>query len=117
MSVTAVPRNVGLATLGGEQSTTSLLRSCDDWRFASSFAAHLLRMVKDSGRSLADLTSFVQRPPQTLINGRWIARVASDELGRCGRRNAEACLGDGRLFLRPRAPSPRACLVEAATQE
>ena len=78
-------------------------------------------MVKESGRSLADLTSFIQRLPQTLINVGGVDRAAAstNEAVAEAVAAAEARLGDtGRVLLRPSGTEPLVrVMVEAATQE
>ena len=78
-------------------------------------------MVKESGRSLADLTSFIKRLPQTLINVGGVDRAAasSNQAVAEAVAVAEARLGDnGRVLLRPSGTEPLVrVMVEAATQE
>ena len=78
-------------------------------------------MVKESGRSLADLTSFIRRLPQTLINVGGVDRAAAstNEAVAEAVAAAEARLGDtGRVLLRPSGTEPLVrVMVEAATQE
>ena len=78
-------------------------------------------MVKESGRSLADLTSFIARLPQTLINVGGVDRAAAstNEAVADAVAVAEARLGDtGRVLLRPSGTEPLVrVMVEAATQE
>ena len=79
------------------------------------------RMVKESGRSLADLTSFVKRLPQTLINVGGVDRgaAATNQAVADAVAAAEARLGEtGRVLLRPSGTEPLVrVMVEAATQE
>ena len=78
-------------------------------------------MVKESGRSLADLTSFIKRLPQTLINVGGVDRAAASTNQAVAEAvaAAEARLGDsGRVLLRPSGTEPLVrVMVEAATQE
>ena len=78
-------------------------------------------MVKESGRSLADLTSFVKRLPQTLINVGGVDRgaAATNQAVADAVAAAEARLGEtGRVLLRPSGTEPLVrVMVEAATQE
>ena len=78
-------------------------------------------MVRESGRSLADLTSFIKRLPQTLINVGGVDRAAasSNQAVAEAVAVAEARLGDtGRVLLRPSGTEPLVrVMVEAATQE
>ena len=107
----------------GEASSpvTSLLATMR--RLVTAFSSSLLvsRMVKESGRSLADLTSFVQRLPQTLINVGGVDRAAAstNQAVADAVAAAEARLGDtGRVLLRPSGTEPLVrVMVEAATQE
>lgn len=81
----------------------------------------IARMVKETGRDLADLTSVVQRLPQTLVNVAGVdrARATSDEGIADAVAAAEATLGEsGRVLLRPSGTEPLVrVMVEAATQE
>ena len=78
-------------------------------------------MVKESGRSLADLTSFIKRLPQTLINVGGVDRAAASTNQAVAEAvaAAEARLGDsGRVLLRPSGTEPLVrVMVEGATQE
>ncbi|MDK8300328.1 MAG: phosphoglucosamine mutase, partial [Actinomycetaceae bacterium UMB1218B] len=71
--------------------------------------------------SLADLTAFVERLPQTLINVGGVDRssAATNEAVAVAVKAAEAQLGDtGRVLLRPSGTEPLVrVMVEAATQE
>ena len=108
-------------SLGGEQSGHIIAR--DHATTGDGILSSLLisRMVKDSGRSLADLTSFVQRLPQTLINVGGVDRAAAstNQAVADAVAAAEARLGDtGRVLLRPSGTEPLVrVMVEAATQE
>ena len=107
--------------LGGEQSGHIIAR--DHATTGDGILSSLLvsRMVKESGRSLADLTSFIQRLPQTLINVGGVDRAAAstNEAVAEAVAAAEARLGDtGRVLLRPSGTEPLVrVMVEAATQE
>ncbi len=107
--------------LGGEQSGHII--ASDHATTGDGILSSLLlaRMVKESGRDLADLTSFVKRLPQTLINVAGVdrSRAASDQGLAEAVAAAEALLGDtGRVLLRPSGTEPLVrVMVEAATQE
>lgn len=107
--------------LGGEQSGHIIdldYATTGDGILSSLLVA---RMVKESGRSLADLTAFVERLPQTLINVGGVDRsgVATNEAVAEAVKAGEAQLGDtGRVLLRPSGTEPLVrVMVEAATQE
>ena len=108
-------------SLGGEQSGHIIAR--DHATTGDGILSSLLisRMVKESGRSLADLTSFIQRLPQTLINVGGVDRAAAstNEAVAEAVAAAEARLGDtGRVLLRPSGTEPLVrVMVEAATQD
>ena len=107
--------------LGGEQSGHIIAR--DHATTGDGILSSLLvsRMVKESGRSLADLTSFIKRLPQTLINVGGVDRAAASTNQAVAEAvaAAEARLGDsGRVLLRPSGTEPLVrVMVEAATQE
>ena len=77
-------------------------------------------MVKESGRDLADLTGFIKRLPQTLINVGGVdrTRATTDPTVAEAVAAAEAVLGNtGRVLLRPSGTEPLVrVMVEAATQ-
>lgn len=107
--------------LGGEQSGHII--DLDHATTGDGILSSLLvaRMVKESGRSLADLTAFVERLPQTLINVGGVDRsgAATNEAVAAAVKAGEAQLGDtGRVLLRPSGTEPLVrVMVEAATQE
>ena len=107
--------------LAGEQSGHIIAR--DHATTGDGILSSLLvsRMVKESGRSLADLTSFVKRLPQTLINVGGVDRgaAATNQAVADAVAAAEARLGEtGRVLLRPSGTEPLVrVMVEAATQE
>ena len=108
-------------SLGGEQSGHII--ATDHATTGDGILSSLLvsRMVKESGRSLADLTSFVHRLPQTLINVAGVDRAGASSNGAVAEAvaAAEARLGEsGRVLLRPSGTEPLVrVMVEAATQE
>ena len=81
----------------------------------------LAAMVKRTGRELADLTGFVHRLPQTLLNVPGVdkTRVGSDPVLADAVAASEKRLGDtGRVLLRSSGTEPLVrVMVEAATQE
>lgn len=108
-------------SLGGEQSghvIASDFATTGDGVLTSLLIA---RMVKTTQRTLADLTSFVERLPQTLVNVSGVAkeRSSSDEVLRDAVSAAEERLGSrGRVLLRPSGTEPLVrVMVEAGTQE
>ena len=108
-------------SLGGEQSGHIIAR--DHATTGDGILSSLLisRMVKESGRSLADLTAFIQRLPQTLINVGGVDRAgaSTNEAVAEAVAGAQARLGEtGRVLLRPSGTEPLVrVMVEAATQE
>ncbi|WP_026460491.1 phosphoglucosamine mutase [Schaalia suimastitidis] len=107
--------------LGGEQSGHII--ASDHATTGDGILSSLLlaRMVKESGRDLADLTAFVHRLPQTLINVSGVdrSRASSDPKLAEAVAAAEAQLGEsGRVLLRPSGTEPLVrVMVEAATQD
>lgn len=81
----------------------------------------IARMVKETGRDLDDLTAFIKRLPQTLVNVSGVDRTkaATDEGILEAVATAEAALGDtGRVLLRASGTEPLVrVMVEAATQD
>ena len=108
-------------SLGGEQSGHIIARDYATTGDGILSSLLISRMVKESGRSLTDLTSFIQRLPQTLINVGGVDRAAAstNEAVAASVAAAEARLGDtGRVLLRPSGTEPLVrVMVEAATQE
>ena len=95
--------------LGGEQSGHIIASDHATTGDGVLTSLMLARMVKQSGRDLADLTSFVKRLPQTLVNVSGVdrARCATDEGLAEAVRAAEARLGEsGRVLLRPSGTEP-----------
>ncbi|MBD3689172.1 phosphoglucosamine mutase [Nanchangia anserum] len=83
-------------------------------------ALMIARAVKTSGRSLADLTSFVERLPQTLVNVPNVDKHRTDDAElQAAIRDAESELGEtGRVVLRASGTEPLVrVMVEAATQD
>ncbi|WP_165216402.1 phosphoglucosamine mutase [Schaalia sp. ZJ1691] len=107
--------------LGGEQSGHIIAH--DHATTGDGILSSLLiaRMVKESGRNLAELTDFIKRLPQTLINVGGVDRYAAAQNAAVADAvaAAEAELGDtGRVLLRPSGTEPLVrVMVEAATQD
>ena len=108
-------------TLGGEQSGHIIAKNYATTGDGVLSSLLIAQMVKESGRDLADLTEFIHRLPQTLINVGGVdrARAATDPAVAEAVAVAEAELGDtGRVLLRPSGTEPLVrVMVEAATQE
>lgn len=113
-------RSRGLS-LGGEQSGHVILSDYattgDGVLTALQVAAH----VAAAGVPLAELTSFVRRLPQVLLNVSGVdrTRVAQDEVLSAAVAQVQAELGeDGRVLLRPSGTEPLVrVMVEADTAE
>jgi phosphoglucosamine mutase len=107
--------------LGGEQSGHVIMSEHATTGDGVLTALHLLARVAETGRSLADLASVVQKLPQVLINVRGVdrARAASDPTLAAAVAEAEAELGKtGRVLLRPSGTEPVVrVMVEAATKD
>ena len=107
--------------LGGEQSGHVIARHHATTGDGVLTSLLLGRMVVQTGRDLGDLTAFVRRLPQTLINVPGVdkARAGSDERVAEAVAAAEATLGeDGRVLLRPSGTEPLVrVMVEASTQD
>jgi phosphoglucosamine mutase len=108
-------------SLGGEQSGHVILLDHATTGDGVLTAAHLLGEIAKSGRSLAELSSVVERLPQVLVNVRGVdkSRVGSEPELRSAVADAEIELGDtGRVLLRPSGTEPLVrVMVEAATEE
>ena len=107
-------------SLGGEQSGHIIAKKYATTGDGILSSLLLARMVKESGRDLADLTSFIKRLPQTLINVGGVdrSRANTDPVVAEAVAAAEAVLGNtGRVLLRPSGTEPLVrVMVEAATQ-
>ncbi len=107
--------------LGGEQSGHVIARHHATTGDGILTSLLLARMVKETGRDLADLVGFVDRLPQTLINVSGVdkTRVNTDEVLLSAVADAEISLGDsGRVLLRSSGTEPLVrVMVEAATQD
>ncbi len=113
--------SAGGYSLGGEQSGHLILADHATTGDGLLTALHLMAMVAETGRPLAELASVVTRYPQVLINVRVSdkAAVAASGEVRAAVAAAEAELGDeGRLLLRPSGTEPLIrVMVEAGTDE
>lgn len=107
--------------LGGEQSGHFIASDHATTGDGILSSLMLARMVKETGRDLADLTSFVERLPQTLINVSGVDRAGANtnQVVQDAVEAAEKTLGEtGRVLLRPSGTEPLVrVMVEAATQE
>lgn len=113
--------NAGGFSLGGEQSGHLILAEHATTGDGLLTALHLMAMVAETGRPLADLASVVERFPQVLINVRVgdKAAVAASPDVQAAVAQAQAELGDsGRVLLRPSGTEPLVrVMVEAGTDE
>ena len=108
-------------SLGGEQSGHVIALDHATTGDGVLTSMLLAAMVKRTGRELADLTGFVHRLPQTLLNVPGVdkTRVGSDPVLADAVAASEKRLGDtGRVLLRSSGTEPLVrVMVEAATQE
>ncbi|MFN8077747.1 MAG: phosphoglucosamine mutase [Kineosporiaceae bacterium] len=108
-------------SLGGEQSGHLVMAEHATTGDGVLTGLHLLARMAQTGRSLADLASVMQRLPQVLLNVRGVdkAKVAGDEGVRAAVAEAEAELGEtGRVLLRSSGTEPLVrVMVEAPTAE
>ncbi|WP_395725356.1 phosphoglucosamine mutase [Nakamurella sp.] len=113
--------NAGGYSLGGEQSGHLILAEHATTGDGLLTALHLMAMVAETGRPLAELASVVERFPQVLINVRVTdkAAVAASADVQAAVAQAAAELGDsGRVLLRPSGTeSLIRVMVEAGTDE
>jgi phosphoglucosamine mutase len=113
--------NAGGFSLGGEQSGHLILAEHATTGDGLLTALHLMAMVAETGRPLAELASVVVRYPQVLINVRVSdkAAVATSDEVQAAVAQVSAELGDeGRLLLRPSGTEPLVrVMVEAGTDE
>jgi phosphoglucosamine mutase len=104
--------------LGGEQSGHVVMLEHATTGDGVLTGLHLLARVAQTGRSLADLASLVQRLPQVLVNVPGVdkARASRDAELAAAVAAAEADLGEtGRVLLRPSGTEPLVrVMVEAA---
>ncbi|EEH64695.1 phosphoglucosamine mutase [Gleimia coleocanis DSM 15436] len=108
-------------TLGGEQSGHMIFANHATTGDGVLTSLLIARMVKESGKSLAELTEFIQRLPQTLVNVPNVdkIRAATDEGVQAAVAACEERLGGtGRVLLRSSGTEPLVrVMIEAATQE
>jgi phosphoglucosamine mutase len=108
-------------TLGGEQSGHVVMLEHATTGDGVLTGLHLLARMAQTGRSLADLASLVQRLPQVLVNVPGVdkARAGGDAAVARAIAAAEADLGEtGRVLLRPSGTEPLVrVMVEAADTE
>jgi phosphoglucosamine mutase len=113
--------NAGGYSLGGEQSGHLILAEHATTGDGLLTALHLMAMVAETGRPLAELAAVVERFPQVLINVRVAdkAAVAASSDVQAAVAQAQAELGDsGRVLLRPSGTEPLVrVMVEAGTDE
>jgi len=96
-------------TLGGEQSGHVVMTEYATTGDGVLTGLHLLSRLAQTGRSLADLASVMQRLPQVLVNVRGVdkSRAGTDEQLAVAVAAAEASLGStGRVLLRPSGTEP-----------
>ncbi|MBO9569715.1 MULTISPECIES: phosphoglucosamine mutase [Cellulomonas] len=106
--------------LGGEQSGHIIVAAHATTGDGLLTALQLAARVVETGRTLADLASVVQRLPQTLVNVPGVDRTRTDDVVLVEAVSAaEKSLGDtGRVLLRASGTEPLVrVMVEAATQE
>ena len=107
--------------LGGEQSGHVILADHATTGDGVLTALHLLARVAQTGRSLQDLASIVQKLPQVLLNVRDVdkSRVTTDPTLLAAVAAAETDLGrTGRVLLRSSGTEPVVrVMVEAVTAE
>ncbi|MDO5048727.1 MAG: phosphoglucosamine mutase [Actinomycetaceae bacterium] len=107
-------------TLGGEQSGHVIASHHATTGDGVLTALLVARMVKETGQSLAEATSFIKRLPQILINvGGVDKNRTDDEVLQAAVAASEERLGDtGRVLLRASGTEPLVrVMVEAATQD
>lgn len=107
--------------IGGEQSGHVIISDYATTGDGVLTSLMIAKRVKQTGKSLAELTDFVKRLPQTLINVPNVDKAAasSNEAVAKSVMQAEDYLGEnGRVLLRPSGTEPVVrVMVEAATQE
>ncbi|MCL4747342.1 MAG: phosphoglucosamine mutase [Burkholderiaceae bacterium] len=105
---------------GGESSGHLLCLDCHSTGDGTISALQVLRAIRGSGRTLAELTAELSLFPQTLINVR-VARGfdwCGDERLRKARGEVEAELGDdGRVLIRPSGTEPLLRLMVEARDD
>jgi phosphoglucosamine mutase len=118
--VLEVLRARGLS-LGGEPSGHVVFPAAATTGDGLLTALHVMARMVDTGRSLADLASVVQRLPQVLVNVQVADRtaIASSTAVKAAVADAETELGEaGRILLRPSGTEQLVrVMVEAPTQQ
>jgi phosphoglucosamine mutase len=108
-------------SLGGEPSGHVVFPAAATTGDGLLTALHVMARMAETGRSLADLASIVQRLPQVLVNVRVAdrARVATSSAVEAAVAEADVELGlDGRILLRPSGTEQLVrVMVEAPTQQ
>ena len=108
-------------TLGGEQSGHVIMSEHATTGDGILTALHVLERMAETGKSLADLASVMNRLPQVLVNVPDVdkSRADDDFVLAAAVAEAEAELGDnGRVLLRPSGTEPLVrVMVEAETAE
>ncbi|WP_313406229.1 phosphoglucosamine mutase [Aeromicrobium sp.] len=108
-------------TLGGEQSGHVIMSRHATTGDGTLTALQIAAELAESGRSMSDLASVMQRLPQVLVNVGGVDRagVATNQTLTSEVAAAEAKLGDaGRVLLRPSGTEPLVrVMVEAPTAE
>ena len=107
-------------SLGGEQSGHVIAKNYATTGDGILTSLLIAKMVKETGKTLEELVSFVKRLPQTLVNVPDVdkSRVDSDAELQAAVKAAEEEMGDtGRVLLRSSGTEPLVrVMVEAATQ-
>jgi phosphoglucosamine mutase len=106
-------------SLGGEQSGHVVMLDHATTGDGVLTGLHLLARVAQTGRSLADLASVMQRLPQVLVNVKGVdkSRAGSDAQLASAVRAAQDCLGvTGRVLLRPSGTEPLVRVMVEATE-
>lgn len=96
-------------TLGGEQSGHVIMSDHATTGDGVLAAVHIAARMVQTGRSLADLASVMERLPQVLINVPGVdkSRAETDpEVAAAVRTETEALGGNGRVLLRPSGTEP-----------
>jgi phosphoglucosamine mutase len=105
-------------SLGGEQSGHVVMTEFATTGDGVLTGLQLLSRMAETGRSLADLASVMQRLPQVLVNVRGVdkARAGTDEVLAAAVAEAETRLsGSGRVLLRPSGTEPLVRVMVEAT--
>jgi len=90
--------------LGGEQSGHIIMRHYANTGDGLLTALHLMQAVKNSGKSLKELATVMERFPQVLINVKDVAKeklAESREIESAIKKHEGALGGNGRILVRP----------------